>query len=77
MANNVIKTRAQIRRVSALRHPPRTQGMSHEVAVWKMKRERWQRSADEPRDFTPIRRERPSREIVKHKRRVRRAQVIG
>lgn len=66
------KSRDQIRRVTALKHPPRTAKMSANVAVWKAKRTRWQKTTSEPRIF-----ERPTREIVKNKRRARRARVIG
>lgn len=78
---NVIKSRDQIRRVSNAPHPPRSAGMTHDPREAARKRRRWQRS-QQPAPSRIVREANKlggdsDREIVKHKRRVRRAQVIG
>lgn len=74
------KTRDQIRRISAKTHPPRTAHMSANVRTWKAKRAKWNEAQETPaiphgkRDRVF---DKPSREIVKHRRRVRRARIVG
>lgn len=80
MANNVIKSPEQIRRVTALRHPPRTARMNHRVVAFVAQRARWQEIQPNEdgvfeRDFESYRRH--EREIVKTKHRVRRVRLVG